>query len=247
MAFTNDILLRTLQFMKMMEGDIKEKKLLMLGKQSLFLTENIFSILEESDINQDIEKFGEKELTDSISFFKALGFKEVHALDMSDYENADIIFNLNDDLPEELVEEFDVVFDGGVIEHVFDAVKAFKNMCRMTKVGGYIFSLNPIYNYIYNTYWNFSSEVFLDFYAANEYKILDCSIITFLANDIETRGWGNRPVIWSPDIRFLNEIHPLYTGKHIRSLHTLAENPHPHIFVIAKKTNDREFIIPTVG
>lgn len=249
MGFTNDLLMRTLQFIKMMEGNIEDKSFLMIGMQRLNLTESFISILEEADLINEGQKarLGEKELKDSIAFFKAIGFKEVHALDVSDYEKADIIFDLNYDLPEELIGKFDIVFDGGVIEHVFDVVKAFKNLCQMTKVGGYIFNINPVYNYLYNTFWNISPEMFLEFYGANKYKILDCSLITFLSEDIDNRPWEERPIIWSPDIRFLDEKHPLLAGKHIRSMNALAPNPHPNTFIVARKTNDKEFIIPIVS
>ena len=62
-------------------------------------------------------------------------------MDVSDYENADIIFNLNDDLPNNLYEKFDVVYDGGVIEHVFDVGKALRSMCQMVSGGSFSISI----------------------------------------------------------------------------------------------------------
>jgi len=248
MSFTNDLLLRTLQVLKGSYGrEIESKSFLMLGKQEMHLSEDFLDILKQSGLIDDKSKFGRNELEDSVLFFKAFGFKEVHALDVSDYEGADIIFNLNEDVPNEYVERFDVVYDGGVIEHVFQVNTAFANICKMTKVGGYIFNHNPVYNYLYNTFWNISPQMFLEFYAANDYLIIDSCLLTFLTKDIENRPWQDRPVTWSPDIRLMNLIHPLYTGQYIRSLHNLCENPIPHTFIVAKKTNSKDLIYPIVS
>lgn len=249
--FTNDILLKTVQFVKSVyrEDEIKNKNFLMLGKQEMHLHEAFLDVLEEAGLIEDKEQFGESEMEDSVLFFKALGFKEVHSLDVSDYEKADIIFNLNDNIPKNLEDQFDMVFDGGVIEHVFNVTNAFLNICKLTKVGGYIFNLNPVYNYIHNTYWNISPEMFLEFYAANQYKIIECSMLTYLAEDREKRAWPDRPVIWSPDIRLMNfmEGGGLCTGEHIRSLHKLCSNPHPETWIVAKKTHANEFVYPIVA
>jgi hypothetical protein len=46
-----------------------------------------------------------------------LGF-EVSSVDASDYEGATIVHDLNIPIPRELVEQFDIVWDGGTLEHV---------------------------------------------------------------------------------------------------------------------------------
>lgn len=248
MAFTNDLLLRTLQNIKSVyKDDIEEKSFLMLGKQEMHLDKVFMEILFESGLIKDKSRFSIDELNDSVLFFKALGFKEVHALDVSEYENADLIFNLNDRIPEKLKDRFDMVYDGGVIEHVFDVTNAFLNICKMTKVGGYIFNLNPVYNYIHNTFWNISPEMFLDFYSANKYNILECSLVTFLSEDEENRAWKDRPVIWSPDVRLMTIRGELCPGEYIRSLHKLCSNPHPHTFIVAQKTHAEDFVYPIVS
>lgn len=243
MAFTNELLFKTMQVVKN-AGGIADKRFLMLGKQTMDLHGDILTLLEEAELIDDQARFGEEELNDSVKFFKAWGFKEVHALDVSDYENADIIFNLNDDLPNNLHEKFDVVYDGGVIEHVFDVGKALRSMCQMVSGGGIILNLNPIANYLHNVFWNISPELFIEFYQANGYKILESSIITFLSETNDNRPWSERPVIWSPDVRLQSMVHPLRTGEYVRSLYRLSSNPHPHTFIVARKTNSEEFKLP---
>lgn len=41
--------------------------------------------------------------------------------------------DLEQDLPEELIGRFDVVFNHTVLEHVFEIEKAFKNLCLMSR------------------------------------------------------------------------------------------------------------------
>ena len=54
------------------------------------------------------------------SFFATCGYRETRALDVSDFEGAEIVFDLNrHNTPAELAGQFDLVFNGGTIEHVF--------------------------------------------------------------------------------------------------------------------------------
>src|SRR6185436_204491 len=52
--------------------------------------------------------------------FEAIGCTEFHEMDHSDYEGADVAQDLNLPLRNELASRFDVVFDGGTLEHVFN-------------------------------------------------------------------------------------------------------------------------------
>ena len=51
--------------------------------------------------------------------FKSLGATHVYALDASDFEEAQFVHDLNQPLPENLKQRFDLVYDGGTLEHVF--------------------------------------------------------------------------------------------------------------------------------
>ncbi|QAZ69573.1 hypothetical protein C3Y92_19980 (plasmid) [Solidesulfovibrio carbinolicus] len=65
-------------------------------------------------------EFASKGYFDTESVFKRLGFTEVHALDYSDFEGADIIHDLNSpDVPKDLVQQFDVVIDHGLLNTFF--------------------------------------------------------------------------------------------------------------------------------
>ena len=72
-----------------------------------------------------------------------LGIGRVDSMDHSDYEGATVIHNLNDPVPPGLVMAYDVVFDGGTLEHVFDYPRALANALRMVKPGGWFLSATP--------------------------------------------------------------------------------------------------------
>ncbi|MFH0976543.1 MAG: hypothetical protein V1874_12245 [Spirochaetota bacterium] len=45
----------------------------------------------------------------------------------------EIFLNLEEELPDELINRFDVVFNHTVLEHIFEIEKAFKNLCLLSK------------------------------------------------------------------------------------------------------------------
>ena len=45
----------------------------------------------------------------------------------------ELLVDLTKELPEELEEKFDVVFNHTTLEHIFDVFTAFKNLCKLTK------------------------------------------------------------------------------------------------------------------
>lgn len=71
------------------------------------------------------------------------GISDVHAVDMNSADGADIICDLNEELPDELYGKFDYVIDGGTSEHVFNIAKAIENEAKMVKNGGGGYSYTP--------------------------------------------------------------------------------------------------------
>lgn len=106
------------------------------------------------------------------SFFKALGFSSVAALDYSSFESARHIFDLNSEaVAENLVGSFDVIIDGGTIEHVFHIPNALNNIHEMLSKNGRIVHMSPSSNHIDHGFYMFSPTLFWDFYKTNGYEI----------------------------------------------------------------------------
>ncbi len=93
-------------------------------------------------------------------FARALGAQSVVACDASGYEGADLIHDLNLPIPAEWEQQYDVVIDGGTLEHVFHFPTAISNCMRLLKPGGHLFLFTPANNYFGHGFYQFSPELF---------------------------------------------------------------------------------------
>jgi hypothetical protein len=92
--------------------------------------------------------------------FVSLGARKVHSMDVSGFEGASVIHDLNQPIGAELKERFDVVYDGGTLEHVFNFPIALKNCMEMVKVGGRFFTHTVANNWCGHGFYQFSPELF---------------------------------------------------------------------------------------
>jgi len=91
---------------------------------------------------------------------RCLGAQKVVACDISDYEGAGIIHDMNQPIKVEDEERFDTVIDGGTLEHVFNFPIAIANAMRLTKVGGNLILFAPANNNFGHGFYQFSPELF---------------------------------------------------------------------------------------
>lgn len=90
------------------------------------------------------------------------GALEVRSIDFSDYEGASIVHDMNLSLADkrpDLAEQFDLVIDGGTLEHVFNFPVAVANMMFLVRKGGYVMSSNPANNLCGHGFYQFSPEL----------------------------------------------------------------------------------------
>lgn len=92
--------------------------------------------------------------------FHLLGAKKLTAIDASDYEGADLVLDLNAPVPEELHDRFSLVFDGGSLEHIFNAPLALGSLMRMVEVGGHLVMTSPANNYFGHGLYQFGPDFF---------------------------------------------------------------------------------------
>ena len=184
------------------ESRIENASLCMMGKQNILIRnwnafmEMVYSLGFSYD-KEICKKLQETfPVLDAYSFFEMFGFKDVHAVDYSTYEGADIQFDLNgDNLPPDLTEKFDFVIDGGTLEHVFDPANAIKNMSGMVKQNGYIYHALPLAGYIDHGFYSFSPAFFLEYYDINHFRVQK---INFL---VRTNG----KAVFSQDCRLFED------------------------------------------
>jgi len=92
-------------------------------------------------------------------FFSALGATTVNSLDATNYEGADRLHDLNQPIPADWRETYDVVFDGGSLEHVFQFPTALLNCLQLVKPGGHFIAYTPANNYFGHGFYQFSPEL----------------------------------------------------------------------------------------
>lgn len=123
------------------------------------------------------ETLRSKGYLDDTAFFKLLGYQEVDSLDYSPYEQASIIWDLNQPIPEKYWNQYDLIFDGGTAEHVFHFPQFLRNIFLMLKPGGRVIHLSPSHNYVDHGFYMFSPTLYYEYYMANHYKILRSLIL----------------------------------------------------------------------
>ncbi len=92
--------------------------------------------------------------------FRSLGATQVDVMDFSDYEGANLLHDLNQPVPEVHRAAFDVVVDGGTLEHVFNFPVAIRNCMEMVRPGGRFFSATIPNNWCGHGFYQFSPELF---------------------------------------------------------------------------------------
>lgn len=151
-----------------------EGKILQLGRQHTFLTlEQLHTIVRKFGIDtQPLNREADnKRACDDQEVFGALKFEKVESLDYSSFENATHVNDLNLPVPAELHGNYNVVFDGGTMEHIFDIRMVLKNIHDLLKVGGVIVHAAPSSNHVDHGFYMFSPTLFQDYYEANGYDI----------------------------------------------------------------------------
>lgn len=144
-----------------------------IGRQPLFFTEQTMDkIIKEYD--QDLSALPRGQaiyLTDNV--LRALGFDCVDVLDISDYEGANVLHDLNLPIPPEIQERYNLVVDGGTLEHVFDFPMAIENVMRMAKIGGDVLLISPANNYCGHGFYQLSPELFFRIFSrSNGFELL---------------------------------------------------------------------------
>ena len=121
---------------------------LTLGRQTVYATPgSASSVLNKKGIRSAIDAYSidrttqqyfndKKERIDDISFFKALGAKTVKSIDVSDFEGAEIVHNLNHPIPDSLESICDFLVDGSLLDNIWNPQTALQSIARMIRPGG---------------------------------------------------------------------------------------------------------------
>lgn len=172
-------------------------KVLMLGRQTVFMTPDQAQALVErcgvtlrADAKIDYDKmpYGrEKRFISDVSFFSLFSDASVVACDVSDSEGADIIFSLSDEPPPPMLGAYDFIYNGSVLDNVFDPAACIRNVSRMMKPDGVIFHYEGAMHFGL-AYLKFTPDWLFDFYALNGFADFQGYLCVF--PDVHASPWS---------------------------------------------------------
>lgn len=215
---------------------------LQLGRQDVYFDFDVlqsqadrFKVeLKRAPIHRVENPWTKRMVIDDQTLFSALGFETVESLDFVANENPSIVHDLNEDVPEDFHGRWDVVFDGGTLEHVFDVATAFRNIHLMVKPGGLAIHENPTNHYVDHGFWQINPTVLFDFYSANGYEILGAWVCLFRSADA-IHSESPRRFIYEPAA-----FEPLSIGGFPKGLASV-------FFAARKPREEKPFVKPTQG
>lgn len=171
---------------------MQTKRVLTLGVPTLNFSEEalVHNLKDYPDLK---DRFSPSmDCKDQRGFFYSLGFSEVDALDISDYEGANIIGDLNNpDLASQVGGTYDLVYDSGTIEHIFDAPTALRNLARLVGIGGAIVHATPTNGFMDHGLWQLSPDLFRTFYRQAGFSILTSAVFVFADHPYAMRADEN--------------------------------------------------------
>jgi hypothetical protein len=116
--------------------------------------------------------------SDDFDLFGRLGAKTVQALDISPYEGAGIIHDLNSPLPYKYWWIADFIFDGSCLDNIFNAATAMRSFSEILRPGGTMVLMEHSTS-MQSAIVCFSPEWFFNFFAVNKYETCEITLFSF--------------------------------------------------------------------
>jgi len=162
------------------------KRVLSLGRQTILFDEKrMKQIVERQNLTlpnlevrydditiQAMLSQDQRYITDE-TFWRALNVERLDILDISDYEHAAIIHDMCRPIPEDLEGQYGFIFNGSVMDNLFDPAMAMRNITRMLSPGGRVCHIEMASNLAFE-YLIYSPDWFWDYYAFNYFD--DCKV-----------------------------------------------------------------------
>ena len=98
-------------------------------------------------------------------FLNFVGAESVTSLDFSDYQGSSLCHDMNQPIPDAWKASYDLVIDGGTIEHVFNAPVAIRNAMELIAQDGHYLAASPANNWLGHGFYQFSPECYFRVFA----------------------------------------------------------------------------------
>jgi len=159
-----------------------------LGKQTIHVSKEQLSAAARKLGFGNIASNVPGKSVDDQALFHALGYDTVESLDYSNFENATHILDFNNPIPDRFHGKYDLVFDGGTMEHIFNLPESLRNIHKMLKPGGLVIHASPSSNHVDHGFYMFSPTLFYDWYTISKFDIVTSYIVEY--------GMGNPNSRW---------------------------------------------------
>ncbi len=187
-------------------GGVRFDRTAMIGRQELFIDPvALHRLLHRSALPATAAET-ERLLTEANGYaeplLRRLGAQQISSIDASYYEQASLVHDLNNPIPDTLKSAFSAVIDAGTLEHVFNFPVALKNCMEMVEEGGHLLLMTPANNFMGHGFYQFSPELFFRALSAdNGYEVVRTIVC-------ET----------SPDAPWYEVVDPAIAGRRVEML-----------------------------
>ncbi|MFA6217281.1 MAG: hypothetical protein WDL87_06495 [Candidatus Omnitrophota bacterium] len=148
-----------------------------------------YQVFDASGASNEFEYKDVKEL------LVAKGVSEISTLDYFD-ERADLKYDMNLPVPREENEKYNVVFDIGCLEHVFDTRQCIENCLRMVKVGGAYVLVTAVNGFFGHGLHVLNPVAIRGALESNNFQVIYLKFSTVYGNIIKDPARGEDIVIW---------------------------------------------------
>lgn len=195
---------------------------LMIGRQSLAVTvadiRRLVKRETSATMNLNLRRLDLGSDVYAEQFFTLCGATTVDSMDKTAYEGATVLHDLNLPVPETLFNKYDLIVDGGSLEHIFNIPVALGSYMKMLKVGGHYVCNTATNNYSGHGFYQLSPELFFAAFAPeNGFNVLDACLY-------EENG--------------RNEWYKLSPPANAARRMTFQNNVPAHLLILARKTAD---------
>jgi hypothetical protein len=153
----------TVQFLLNAKPLLSLDRVLTIGRQTMFMDSGeLKSLLADNGVPVTLpqaQALLQQEQGYCEPFLRLIGAKEIASMDISSYENATILHDMNQPLAQKHHGEYGLVLDGGSMEHVFNFPTALANCMNAVRLGGHLLIITPANNLLGHGFYQISPEL----------------------------------------------------------------------------------------
>jgi hypothetical protein len=153
-------------------------------------------------------------------FLELLGATATDSIDVSTYEGANTIIDMNQPLPDNQKKRYDTLIESGSLEHIFNFPTAIKNCMELVKLNGRFILFTPCNNFFGHGFYQFSPELFFRIFSSDN-------------------GFKVETMIFFED-EYVAKWKYVKDPMEVRQRVELVNAQPSYLFIVAKKTEDKQ-------